>query len=52
MSPRQARITWGLLAGFLGIGLTLTMADAQNGDPRAVERVQKVLANEKKKLGL
>ena len=27
-------------------------AGVDSGDPRAVERVQKVLANEKKKLGL
>ena len=40
MSPRQARISWGLLAGVLGIGLTMSIADAQNDEPKpAVELV-------------
>jgi type II secretory pathway pseudopilin PulG len=39
MSPRQARISWGLFAGVLGIVLTLTMADAQNRDRQSVEEL-------------
>ena len=39
MSPQQARISWGLFAGVLGIVLTLTMADAQNRDRRSVEEL-------------
>lgn len=39
MSPRQARISWGLFAGILGIVLTLTIADAQNKDQRSVEEL-------------
>lgn len=39
MSPQQARISWGLFAGVLGIVLTLTMADAQNRDRQSVEEL-------------
>lgn len=39
MSPRQARISWGLFAGVLGIVLTLTIADAQNRDQQSVEEL-------------
>ena len=39
MSPRQARISWGLFAGVLGIVLTLTIADAQNRDQQTVEEL-------------
>ncbi|MGZ0169354.1 MAG: DUF1559 domain-containing protein [Planctomycetales bacterium] len=39
MSPSQARISWGLFAGVLGIVLTLTIADAQNRDQQSVEEL-------------
>lgn len=39
MSQRQARFSWGLLAGLVGIGLTLTIADAQNEEPRPAEEL-------------
>lgn len=39
MSPRQARISWGLFAGVLGLVLTLTIADAQNRDQQLVEEL-------------
>lgn len=39
MSPQQARISWGMFAGVLGIVLTLTMADAQNRDRQSVEEL-------------
>lgn len=39
MSPRQARISWGLFAGVLGLALTLTIADAQNRDQQTVEEL-------------
>lgn len=39
MSPRQARYSWGLFAGVLGIVLTLTIADAQNRKPRGPEEL-------------
>jgi hypothetical protein len=39
MSPRQARISWGMFAGVLGIVLTLTIADAQNRDKQTVEEL-------------
>ena len=39
MSPRQAPISWGLLAGVLGIGLTMTIADAQNDKPQPIEEL-------------
>ena len=37
MSLRQSRFSWGLLAGLLGIGLTLTIAANQRAEPRPVE---------------
>ncbi len=39
MSPRQAKISWGLFAGVLGLVLTLTMADAQNRARQSVEEL-------------